>query len=94
MLKQIATVYLNMSSEPAFLSEVSKEFAQDFYDISIFWEDLKVAHEDEFDPSPGNLEKWSALVGTMATLIEQMRADDVFMDDAPDEFFDLFCVMS
>ena len=38
--------------------------------------------------SPGNLEKWSALVGTMATLIEQMRADDVFMDDAPDEFLD------
>ena len=38
--------------------------------------------------NPGNLEKWSTLVGTMATLIEQMRADDVFMEDAPDEFLD------
>ena len=63
-----------------------KILTQDFYDIQ-FLERPQVAHEDEFVKS-GNLEKWSTLVGTMATLIEQMRADDVFMEDAPDEFLD------
>ena len=85
MLKQIATVYLNMSTEAAFLNEVSKEFSEDFYDVSIFNKTNKLLTRMNL-LSIADIAKWKMMCATLSDSIEEMRNEDSFMDDAPDEF--------
>ena len=87
MLKQIASVYLNMSTEAAFLNEVSKEFSQDFYDVAIFSKTNKLLTRMNL-LTTADINKWAAMSATLCALIDEMRGEDAFMDDAPDEFLD------
>ena len=87
MLKQIASVYLNMSTEAAFLNEVSKEFSQDFYDVAIFSKTNKLLTRMNL-LTTADINKWAAMSATLCALIDEMRNEDAFMDDAPDEFLD------